>query len=105
MHIFIATVNNQKLKRYVPELVNADDGDSVLDVGCGTGRYANFNCHYVGVDQNDDYLDYVRKKYKGELIMMHGEELEFLNNSFYKVLNISTLHHVSNEVAKKRLCE
>ena len=64
MHIFIATVNNQKLKRYIPELVNADDGDSVLDVGCGTGRYANFNYHYVGVDQNDDYLDYVRKNTK-----------------------------------------
>lgn len=101
----IFSFNNNRLKEYLPELIKVKSSDSILDVGCGTGRYAVFSCKYFGIDSNEDYINYAKKHHQGTFLKMDGTDLEFPDNTFDFVVNISTLHHVSDEVTRKIVAE
>ena len=70
-------------------------GDSVVDVGCGTGTlqsYLNGN-RYLGIELNDDFISYARKKGR-EVIKQNA--LDFTRFSDFDVcVMMDVLHHVS----------
>lgn len=107
----IFSFNNKRLKKYLPELLKVKDSDYLLDIGCGTGKYAIFSCRYIGIDPNKDYIDYAKKHHLGTFLKMDGTDLKFPDQTFDFVINISTLHHVSDETtikmidAMKRVCK
>lgn len=101
----IFSFNNQRLKKYLPELIKIKSSDCILDVGCGTGKYAIFPCKYFGIDSNEDYINYAKKNHKGTFLKMDGRDLKFPDNTFDIVINISTMHHISNEIAEKMIRE
>lgn len=105
---FITTVfsfNNKRLRRYLPELIKVNKDTHLLDVGCGTGKYAIFSCRYIGIDPNKDYIDYAKKHHQGTFLEMDGTDLKFSDNTFDFVINISILHHVSDETTIKMIDE
>lgn len=57
-------------KEKLKPLLNLDGTQRVLDVGCGTGRWANslvpFSTHYHGIDACAGLIAYARKQFKSE---------------------------------------
>ena len=70
---------------------------TVLDVGCGSGRFVLSGCEYVGVDPNPKYISYCRQHRIGRFEPMSGEHLDFPDHSFSLVLCFSVGHHVRDE--------
>ncbi len=78
-------------------------GDSLLDVGCGTGwfsrRAAADALRVTGLDPNPEWLDYARAHSKPELSWVEGDAraLPFADASFDHVLSIAALCFVNDE--------
>ena len=78
-------------------------GDSLLDVGCGTGwftrRAAAHGFVATGLDPNPDWLDYARAHSLPELNWAEGDArgLPFADASFDHVLSIAALCFVDDE--------
>lgn len=102
----------EKVLRYA----QIKDGESVLDVGCGSGTFITMaksaypNSRVVGVDPDENILKIARKKLakdklKVELINSWAEKLPFEPQSFDVVVSSLTLHHLPTEIKKKTLKE
>ncbi|MDO9219414.1 MAG: class I SAM-dependent methyltransferase [Thiobacillus sp.] len=83
-------------------LLAAQPGDSLLDVGCGTGwftrRAAAAGLRATGLDPNSAWLDYARAHSKPELDWVEGDarDLPFADASFDHVLSIAALCFVDD---------
>ncbi len=81
---------------------------SVLDIGCGIGQYSKITSStYLGVDLNNRYIDYCKKKFISEnnksfrcadVTSLLDEE-----SKFDIVLMVDFLHHIPDEISKKIL--
>jgi SAM-dependent methyltransferase len=78
-------------------------GDSLLDVGCGTGwftrRAAADDLRVTGLDPNSAWLDYARAHSHPALTWVEGDarDLPFADASFDHVLSIAALCFVDDE--------
>lgn len=87
------------------------DGDKVLDLGCGNGRYFDFlqekQIEYFGVDNSKELIDISKQRYSGKNFQIaDGLCLPFADNFFNKVYCIAVLHHLpSKEQRLKFLSE
>lgn len=78
-------------------------GDSLLDVGCGTGwftrRAAADDLVATGLDPNPAWLDYARAHSSPDLAWVEGDarDLPFADASFDHVLSIAALCFVDDE--------
>lgn len=83
--------------------LKARPGDSLLDVGCGTGwftrRAATDGLLVTGLDPNLAWLDYARTHSSPELNWVEGDarELPFADASFDHVLSIAALCFIDDE--------
>ncbi len=81
----------------------AQAGDSLLDVGCGTGwftrRAAADGLHATGLDPNPDWLNFARAHSNPNLKWVEGDAraLPFEDASFDHVLSIAALCFVDDE--------
>lgn len=84
-------------------LLAAQPGDSLLDVGCGTGwftrRAAADGLVATGLDPNAAWLDYARAHISPTLSWVEGDarDLPFADASFDHVLSIAALCFVDDE--------
>jgi SAM-dependent methyltransferase len=84
-------------------LLAARPGDSLLDVGCGTGwfsrRAAADDLLATGIDRNADWLDYARSRSSPAVNWVEGDAraLPFADASFDHVLSIAALCFVDDE--------
>jgi SAM-dependent methyltransferase len=84
-------------------LLAARPGDSLLDVGCGTGwftrRAADDDLRATGLDPNADWLAYARTRSSPGLRWVEGDAraLPFADASFDHVLSIAALCFVDDE--------
>ncbi|MBU3922735.1 class I SAM-dependent methyltransferase [Patescibacteria group bacterium] len=102
----ILSLGNKSCERCLLELINSNKHDLLLDVGCGTAKYANLlPGKYYGIDTNKDYIDYAKNNYKGNFSVMDATDLEFPDNNFNFVFNVGVLHHISDENVKMALDE
>src|SRR3989344_924681 len=78
-------------------------GDSVLDVGCGTGEYYDLTeGEFYGIDCDKRYIDFANKKFKNrrDNIRFEDKDLNDLNpkDKKYDVgLLIDLTHHISDK--------
>lgn len=92
-------------------------GQSVLDVGCGTGstihtlakKYGN-SVHIFGIEPSEDMISQARTKLAGmsdtvKLIVASSEDLPFKAGKFDIVLCSLVLHHLPMAAKKKTLAE
>lgn len=84
-------------------LLAARPGESLLDVGCGTGwftrRAAADGFIATGLDPNPDWLDFARARSSPALNWVEGDarDLPFADASFDHVLSIAALCFVDDE--------
>jgi SAM-dependent methyltransferase len=86
----------------VDEYFPVEDGNSVLDLGCGYGDSARFfagRCKYVGIDHNSNYINVARS-------INHGNGAQFFvadvadpivadHGPYDLVMMLGVLHHLS----------
>jgi trans-aconitate methyltransferase len=87
-----------KLAAGVLELLNAQSGERVLDLGCGTGhltaRIAETGAHVVGVDRSPDMIRQAKEKYPSlQFEVMDAREIT-LDGKFDAVFSNATLHWI-----------
>ncbi len=96
--------------------LNAKDGESILDVGCGTGTFvilaknALLKSKIVGLDPDESVLKIAKKKAKinklnVKFVKSGAENLPFPDSSFNHVVSSLAFHHMPLEVKKKALSE
>lgn len=89
--------------RLAERLLAANPGDSLLDVGCGTGwftrRFAQERLQVTGLDANPEWLDYARTRSAPAIRWVEGDarRLPFPDSSFDHVLSIAALCFVEDE--------
>ena len=89
--------------RLLSGLLHAQPGDTLLDVGCGTGwftrRFAEDGLRAAGLDSNQDWLAFARAKGPPEIRWIVGDAraLPFPDYSFDQVVSVAALCFVDDE--------
>jgi SAM-dependent methyltransferase len=87
-----------KLAAGVLELLNAQSGERILDLGCGTGhltaKIAETGAHVVGVDRSPEMIRQAKEKYPSlRFEVMDAREIQ-LNGAFDAVFSNAMLHWI-----------
>lgn len=97
-------------------LIALQPGQSLLDIGCGTGEVL-YQLHkkfgetvsLYGIDPSSDMLDVARHKLRkvpnAQLELGIGEQLQFPENTFDWVVSSLTFHHVPLDVKRATIRE
>jgi ubiquinone/menaquinone biosynthesis C-methylase UbiE len=101
-----------KWKEFDQYLKYINDGDRVVDIGCGNGRFFSYvknlrNVKYVGIDNNKNLIRIAQKKYpEGKFVIGDMLNLPFEDKSQDVVVSIAALHHIpSNKLRNKAVSE
>ena len=85
------------------------DGNSILDVGCGSGRdvhrFVSDGFESIGIDLSKEMVKYAKHNQRGSFFRMDMRKLEFESDIFDGVWCNSSLHHLPKEDAGKALDE
>ncbi|WP_026576744.1 class I SAM-dependent methyltransferase [Bacillus sp. UNC438CL73TsuS30] len=92
-HSFVSKYGNSLV-----ELLNPQQGEKILDLGCGTGDLANklyeFGVEIVGVDKSQNMVEQATRKYAQiQFRVQDATNLDY-NNEFDAVFSNATLHWV-----------
>jgi SAM-dependent methyltransferase len=95
-------------ERHCRELIRAQPGDRVLDIGCGTGDVLEHlgEVEYVGFDLSLDYVTRAQRKYAGRGVFFCGalqDDVAVQHGAFDLVLATGVLHHLSDDDARSLL--
>lgn len=104
--IVMSVMNRQNAQMYevTEKLLNPQNGDTILDVGCGNGimleRVASAcDCHLIGTDISEDALEIARHRIastNAELICCPVECMPIENAMVDKALTINTMYFWEN---------
>jgi len=91
-----------KVKKLLIKHILVNDGDKVLDVGCGSGdlidsinQLADMNAY--GIDISPQMITECKRKYQDiKFSVSNGETIDFDDNYFDVVVICCVLHHLNN---------
>jgi len=87
-----------KLAAGVLELLNAQSGERILDLGCGTGhltfKIAETGAHVVGVDRSPEMIRQAKEKYPSLRFEVMDARGISLDGTFDAVFSNATLHWI-----------
>lgn len=86
------------------------EGEKVLDLGCGNGRYFEYlkdkKINYFGVDSSEKLIEIAKNKYPTAYFQVADAlNLPFPDNFFDKVISIATFHHIPSKEFRIRFLE
>ena len=108
IYAFVQLFAGGKEKNFttIRDHMNLKAGETVLDVGCGTGEAAQyFPQGYTGIDPSEEYLEFARQKHGDKFSKFNGEKIDFLYEFFNYVFIANVFHHISDDVANKLMNE
>ena len=81
-------------------LADIKPGETILDVGCGTGRLCSFvqdkHVDYIGVDISQKMLEVAKRDCaQGKFLQASMLRLPFTDHTFDRVFSIAALHHLA----------
>ena len=96
----------------VASCVGKQDLKTILDLGCGTGRFteslaAHFDAEVVGVDPSEKMLDQARKKLRDQRVRYErgcGEAIPLPNDSVDLIFMSMCFHHFNDPMLAARDC-
>jgi ubiquinone/menaquinone biosynthesis C-methylase UbiE len=103
---FVNAYYEHQLKRHMKKLLKDLDiskGQSVLEVGSGTGRWAEWlvtkECTYFGLDFNIHAVSRCQQKElpNCHLVNMDGRKIGFKDHSFDYVFSITAIQHIPSK--------
>lgn len=79
-----------------------ENGEKILDVGCGNGRLYDFlkdkQVDYYGIDISEKLIEIAKNRYpEGKFQVADALNLPFPENFFNKVFSIAVLHHIPSK--------
>jgi 2-polyprenyl-3-methyl-5-hydroxy-6-metoxy-1,4-benzoquinol methylase len=86
--------------------------DSLLDVGCGNGRFAGFlekhiqNFNYMGIDNSKELLQIAREtypQYEFQLLDLQERMSNLLDEKFDVITLFGVLHHIPSRAERERI--
>lgn len=95
--------------RLMDDYVRAQQGDAILDIGCGTGEILDYlpSVNYLGIDIEPGYIEFAEKNYgsRGRFMCCRLEEFKNANvkDKFDIAMAVGLLHHLTDEEAKLAL--
>lgn len=96
-------IGSYRKRKFIIKKRVIQTGDSVLDVGCGTGEYYDVtDGEFYGIDLDKKYIDFANKKFKPrrDNVKFEYKDLNKLNpkDKKYDVgLLIDLTHHISDK--------
>jgi len=84
------------------------DGDKILDLGCGNGRLIELlgdrQVNYIGIDISRGLVELAKKRYPDfQFLVFNGINIPFAANYFDKIYCIAVLHHVPGAELRRDL--
>ena len=75
-----------------------DSGSTILDIGCGNGKYMDTrtDCKFIGTDSSSELVKICGDK-GYEAVVSNALSLPFSSNSFDAFICIAMLHHLSTD--------
>lgn len=78
------------------------EGEKVLDLGCGNGRWFEIfkdkKVDYTGVDFSEKLIEIAKRRFpEGKFLVADALNLPFSENFFDKVYSLSVLHHIPSK--------
>jgi len=79
-------------------MLKPEQGDNILDVGCGLGYFTNMlssdGASCTGIDLDERCIEYCQRNMRGEYRVADITELPFADNYFNKILCTEVLEHI-----------
>ena len=97
---------------YVASCVGEQRLNTILDLGCGTGRFseslaAHFDAEVIGIDPSQKMLDQAWKKLRDRRVRYEfgcGEAIPLANNSVDLIFMSMSFHHFKDHMLVAREC-
>jgi ubiquinone/menaquinone biosynthesis C-methylase UbiE len=108
---------SKRLRTWTIDAAKIRSGESILDVGCGTGELTRFakraageTGQVFGIDASPEMIDVAREKAAREKLNIEFrlepiEHLSFADNSFDAVLSSLMMHHLPQDLKRAGLSE
>lgn len=85
------------------------DIDSVLEIGCGIGRWASLvekhYTNYTGIDISLEMVKIAAERVNSPFLVMKADRLGFSDETFDLVFSITVLHHIPYDIQKEAIKE
>lgn len=99
--------NHQKKLEYILDRAEIEEGDALLEVGCGAGlhsvRYASLTSGYHGIDISKSLVERTREKIsQGSVQIADAHDTPFQTNTFNAVAGTAILHHLHDQAGALR---
>ncbi len=84
------------------------DGDKILDLGCGNGRFLEVigkkDIDYTGLDSSESFIKAAKNTYGNIGHFVHGDALKlpFKDNEFDVVASFGVLHHIPSKKLRRQ---
>lgn len=85
----------------------ANNGDNILDLGCGSGRLndalEDIDIRYTGADNSEVFIEWAQKHYPNKkfILLKDNINLPFKNESFDKVFCLALIHHIPSKILQE----
>lgn len=88
----------------VERYLRPNEGDRILDIGCGTGELVDFMpvVDYVGHDPSGEYIEAAKQRFGERGIFLEGGvgEVDLVSESFDLAVAKGVLHHLDDDTAR-----
>jgi SAM-dependent methyltransferase len=102
--------SQKKTRELVRRELDAGAGDSVLDVCCGTGDFADLvPGQYLGIDLNERFIRRARERYDGlpgkRFEVMDATRMQLDAGSYDRAMLVNAMHHFDEDLNRGILAE